>query len=273
MGTHSFRPLKVSAGVRLVRQRQGYHALVSLAASLAIFGCDASSHSVGPKSPVSVAKTWIAGGFSLTLVTDVYGAELSLKVNSELTMLTICSIPPDFTQAQLFKLNETLTDIHFSAYPTHGSTLIDGGCISYAAPFTAYIRGPDKGLSTQTFATFPTGPYLFALSRPAPVGFESVDQVTFVLPDAPPASLSDLADEVDQLLESGALTTGHANALHATLNAATRQRDAGNNAACAGILRAFINQVQALERAEKLSATQAQELVTAAQALIDDLSG
>lgn len=90
---------------------------------------------------------------------------------------------------------------------------------------------------------FEPGAYLLDL-RPARSSI-TVDRVTFLLPNAAPPSLSDLADDVDLLLERGALNQGTANALHSTLNAATRQRYAGNNAAAIGSLGAFIDELNA----------------------------
>lgn len=250
-------------------------AIVLLVALLVIPSCDASSPTTAPiptvqKSIVSPSNSAASEGFSLSLITNRLGIELTLQMSADLTTMMICGIPSYVPYAALFKWDEAFVQAVFQ-FPVIFP--VSGGCITGTAPFTAYIYGGGKGgveSRQETFASFPVGGYLFDLRNAEQQG---VDEVTFVLPEAAPWSLSDLGDEVNELLESGALNGGQANALHATLNAATRQTEAGSNTAAVGSLGAFINQLEALERSGRLTASQTQPLIAAAQALISSLGG
>jgi N-acetylneuraminic acid mutarotase len=91
-------------------------------------------------------------------------------------------------------------------------------------------------------------------------------------PPTPVEQVSALVEEIAALLESGALEFGNADALTAKLKIAVRKLAAGETAPAIGLLNAFISQVQALEKAGRLAAEEAQSLIDAATDVIEDLT-
>ena len=77
-----------------------------------------------------------------------------------------------------------------------------------------------------------------------------------------------LGANVQSLVSAGSLDKGQANALTASLNAATAKLSQGNTTAAVNTLNAFINKVQALIQSKNLSAANGQKLIDAAKAAI-----
>ena len=98
--------------------------------------------------------------------------------------------------------------------------------------------------------------------------------VNFVVePDEPtPAELvEDASDVVQDLVDDGRLRTGNGRALDSKLASVLAAIDAGDTATACGSLRAFQNQVNALERSRRIDAASAAELRAAADAIGDAL--
>lgn len=86
-----------------------------------------------------------------------------------------------------------------------------------------------------------------------------------VVPPTPAELTSRLEEAVAGLDDAGVATPQVVGALSATLDAATTKLNAGKRTAAAGILGAFINQLEAFVRSGRLSAEAAAELIEAAQ--------
>jgi hypothetical protein len=83
--------------------------------------------------------------------------------------------------------------------------------------------------------------------------------------------IENLIDQVDELMILGAVLPADGNSLRAKLNAAAKALPE-DPAAAIESLRAFINQVRAFVRTGRLTETQGQQLIEAAQAIIDEIS-
>jgi probable HAF family extracellular repeat protein len=92
-----------------------------------------------------------------------------------------------------------------------------------------------------------------------------------VAPPTPVEQVEAVNAEVLDLVAAGAVSQGQGNALTAKLDAATKQLNGGNTQAAINLLEAFIRQCQAYVAAGILTAAEAQPLIDAAQALIDEL--
>ena len=90
-----------------------------------------------------------------------------------------------------------------------------------------------------------------------------------VEPDEPtPAELvEDASDVVQDLVDDGRLRTGNGRALDSKLASVLAAIDVGDTATACGSLRAFQNQVNALERSRRIDAATAAELRAAADAI------
>lgn len=92
-------------------------------------------------------------------------------------------------------------------------------------------------------------------------------------PIPPPAQqIQSLGARVDGLMSQGRLDPGEGHALTAKLDAAAQSLARGQERTAANVLRAFIQQVEALVRNGRLSATDGQALVDAARLLIAQLT-
>lgn len=91
--------------------------------------------------------------------------------------------------------------------------------------------------------------------------------------DGTPSTIEELEDAVTGLVDDGTLNRGQGRALTAKLAAAKKKRDRGQNRPAANILGAFINQVEAFQRAGILSEEEAGPLIEGAEAIIDELVG
>ena len=80
-------------------------------------------------------------------------------------------------------------------------------------------------------------------------------------------SVEFLKDDVEGLVESGALTQGQAHGLTAKLEAATANLNSGRSRAACNQLKAFINQTEDFVRARKLSPLEGQGLISAARSI------
>ena len=83
--------------------------------------------------------------------------------------------------------------------------------------------------------------------------------------------LAQLIQLVEQMRADGELSAGEAKSLLAKLDAAARQFDAGKIAPTRNLLHAFINEVNALVASGRLSATDAQPLIDAANCVLASL--
>jgi probable HAF family extracellular repeat protein len=92
-------------------------------------------------------------------------------------------------------------------------------------------------------------------------------------PIEPEQATEILIDEVGALVTEGTLSQGQANALTQTLESALEQLEAGNTAAAAGQLQAFVQQVNAQVKAGRLSPAQGAALTGPAEAAIGQLDG
>jgi hypothetical protein len=77
--------------------------------------------------------------------------------------------------------------------------------------------------------------------------------------------------DVSALVRDGSLSAGQGNSLSQKLTHAAEQLDRGNTTAAANMLRAFVNELNGLIRAGKLTANQCEALLAAATQLITDL--
>jgi len=94
------------------------------------------------------------------------------------------------------------------------------------------------------------------------------------LPPPPPEeAIGNIADDIAELVSEGVLATGQANSLTSKLDTALVQLDKGNEKAASNVLQAFINQLTGLVNAGVLTIDDAQPLIDAAEAIIDQLTG
>jgi predicted outer membrane repeat protein len=88
----------------------------------------------------------------------------------------------------------------------------------------------------------------------------------------PDSAATDLSGDVAALVQSGALTADQGAGLTSKLQASAQSLDAGNITPGANQLNAFINQVNAFVKANKLTSAQAQPLTDGANQLLADLN-
>jgi hypothetical protein len=79
-------------------------------------------------------------------------------------------------------------------------------------------------------------------------------------------------EAVAKLVTDGKLNAGNANSLNAKLDAALKQIEAGKNTPAANQLNAMLNELDALVRSGRLSATDADGLRVLVQRVIQSLS-
>jgi uncharacterized repeat protein (TIGR03803 family) len=103
-------------------------------------------------------------------------------------------------------------------------------------------------------------------------GAEGVGTVFKLSPPTPQQATQTIIDAVNALYSQGVLSRGEDNALVLELQKAIRLMNAGRNDAAAGNLRAFILEVLDLQRWGVLSPSQAETLISAAEAVIAQLS-
>jgi probable HAF family extracellular repeat protein len=87
----------------------------------------------------------------------------------------------------------------------------------------------------------------------------------------PDEHIDAIIDEVAILIDSGTLNQGQGNALISKLEAAKNQLDKDNVTTTCNLIRAFINQVQALIKSGKITLAEGQILLDNANSLIDEL--
>ena len=91
-------------------------------------------------------------------------------------------------------------------------------------------------------------------------------------PPTPQQRITLLASQIDVLIATGVLNRGQGNALLVKLDAAVQQLDLGNIDTASHQLQAFIDQVQAYLNAGILSASEAQPVLIAVQAIVNMLA-
>jgi hypothetical protein len=140
-----------------------------------------------------------------------------------------------------------------------GETVTFSGTATIALDISLFLAAGDTSRSIQSAAGGPGN---------TPADFF----MNFALESSNPvAQLEAIAAAVDALASAGTIDGGLANALSVKLDAAMTHVD-GQPQAAAGMLRAFIQQVTAMVRTGRLSAADGQNLIAAAQNIIDDLS-
>ncbi len=87
-------------------------------------------------------------------------------------------------------------------------------------------------------------------------------------PTTPQAQIQSLIDDVDDLINSNIISNGIGTSLKAKLNAAKKMLDQGKKRPAKNQLNAFINQVNALMKANKLTQQQGQQLINGANAVM-----
>jgi hypothetical protein len=94
------------------------------------------------------------------------------------------------------------------------------------------------------------------------------------LPAPPPEQAAvELLDQVEMLLDTGAISTGDASALTAMLRASAAAMTRDNASAAINTLEAFIHHVEVLVAGGELTAAQAEPLILAAQQAVAELGG
>ncbi len=104
-----------------------------------------------------------------------------------------------------------------------------------------------------------------------PCAFRAVMWTLTQPPASPREQIQQIKVEVDDLITHAALNKGQGNALTTKLDGALAKLDRGNTKAAANQLRAFVNQVQAFRKSKKLTTSQAQLLIDAANRVIEEL--
>lgn len=95
--------------------------------------------------------------------------------------------------------------------------------------------------------------------------------VPLPVPPTPQAATEAIADEIQDLVTSGALSASNASSITTKLDAAIAALDRGNVTAAGNQLNAAINRVNALVNSGKLTAAQGQEIRAALQGVINSL--
>lgn len=174
---------------------------------------------------------------------------------------TAVGIKPDGSLVGWGAESELLSEIPsgtgFAAVKFGASTAIglktDGTLVSW---------GYDSQIST-----VPSGSHFTAISP----DFEEDAFVIALVAVGPQEDIEDVIDLVDELAALGAVLPGDGSSLRSKLNSAINALPEDPDGAI-GSLRAFINQVRAFVRTGRLTAAEGQELIDAAQAIIDELS-
>jgi hypothetical protein len=102
-------------------------------------------------------------------------------------------------------------------------------------------------------------------------GCNSIEEVLASAP-TPEEQFEDLADMVQDLFDADVLNRGQANSVQSKLDGAAAAFERGSTRAAINKLGAFINAVRALVRSRRLEPEVGDNLIEAAQALIDSIS-
>ncbi|MBE9537070.1 MAG: hypothetical protein IMF07_07795 [Proteobacteria bacterium] len=86
-------------------------------------------------------------------------------------------------------------------------------------------------------------------------------------PQTPEEEVTQITDEIENIVSAGNLNQGEGSALNSKLDAATQQFNEGNTTAGCNGLQAFINQVNAKIKSNKLSQEEGQALIDAASSV------
>ncbi len=123
---------------------------------------------------------------------------------------------------------------------------------------------------THTYAA--AGTYTVRVIVTDVLGLADTAFTTATMTNMPPAvAIARAGAMIDDLVESGVLSGGHANALSSKLDAALKQVDRGNEGAATGQLGATLNQLDALVRSGRLGAAEAEAIRAMLQRAIDGL--
>jgi len=164
-------------------------------------------------------------------------------------------------------------------YTLHGGYYQVGYATTSGGPYIVHGTTPDKAANGYTLDGLTgSATYYFAVSTFTPMhdlqqndlwsGYSLEVSASLVTPQG---AILNLVDEVDALVDGGALNNGQGKALIAKLKTALKQLDKGNANAAINVLGAFLNQVGAFINAGILTPEEAQPLVEAAEAIIAQL--
>lgn len=157
-----------------------------------------------------------------------------------------------------------------------GSSDPDGDAMTYEwkivqRPAGSTAQLSDPGAPNPTLPTDLPGDYVIELMVNDGFVSSAPDQVVLTAQTVQEAA-EEVVDEIVDLVDAGEIQTGQGGALTSKIEAAIQSTDNGNTGTAINQLEAFINQVEA-QRGKKISDELADELVAAAQAIIDNLAG
>jgi hypothetical protein len=161
-------------------------------------------------------------------------------------------------------------------YTAHGGYYEIGYATVSGGAYTVHGTTADKTANGYTVdGLVPGEAYFFALRTFTPAHdlqqndlLSDYSQEVSIAPVTPEEAIDELIEEVEALVDGGALNNGQGNGLVAKLNAALKKLDKGNTNAAINNLEAFINQVQAFLNAGILTPEEAQPLIDAAEQII-----
>jgi N-formylglutamate amidohydrolase len=205
------------------------------------------------------------GSYQVTLtVTDRYGAQHAVT-----RTLTIGNVAPTVTIAG------GATILQGERYASTGA-FADPGADAWTAT-VSYGDGPDAdalALDGRGFAL--EHRYLragtFTVTVTVRDGRDAGTATAQVVVQTPAQGVAALAAAVRALVEQERLTAGTATSLAAKLDAAARQLERGNENAAEGQLGAFVNEVEALVRSDRLAAADAATLTGLAQRIVRSMA-
>lgn len=190
-------------------------------------------------------------------------------------MFSLASVPPNADPILLstgepasYLLNSTVSGTIFPAILLAGSGIApEPGFQGFSIEQTG-LMGVDGRFEGP--ATDPTG-FDFTVSQPFTSPGVGLYEYRIVCRTQEQIQL--LIGDVEGLVAAGTLNQGQGNSLIVKLQGAIQQLDQGNVGAAINQLRAFINEVNALVKAKKLSSADGQALIDAADEIIAALGG
>jgi hypothetical protein len=134
----------------------------------------------------------------------------------------------------------------------------DGDALTQTLP----IRINDKDVAIATR-------YLSAEDPDDPFGCVYPDSRVLVFVPPPPAQLAaEVSESIEELVDSGTVSSGDGTALSSQLDAAINSLDNGQTTPAINVLGAFVNKTEALVKSGRLSAAEGEALTAAAQQVI-----
>lgn len=202
---------------------------------------------------------------------------------------TVTLVVSDGSLTDAAATTATITNVPPTVSAIAGATILESETFTSSGSFT------DPGADTWTATVdyddgsgvqpLPLSGTTFQLSHPYGVagtftvtvtvtdddGGAGVGQATVIV-QSPQEATQDVSATIDDLATSGALLPGEATALSTTLQVAIDRLDGGNTIGATNQLSAFINQVEALVLAGRLTAAEGQSLTDAANRIIQAIN-